>query len=313
MVQTTIFEKIGIFFQLFFSSWLPILCLLIGAVLYYLKTIKWRPNKKQVFGIYGVFAFVVFLFYYQPIFSSLDYIVTNLLSGYYFPDLGLYFLMILLSHIGFISIFYFPRWTERMKKLLIIQFACFECFFLLFFHTASKYQIELSNQLLVYQNKDLLALLEFTMLGFLVFILMFGCFIYLDKDSLKKEKKVVRRKRQEKVTPEVIIKEDPLLNQKLSNLRTKMKEDNHVTAHEMKLVQIHQKKDILKIYKKMIEMRIAVAEENEEDIAEIISDLDWIFDECESNIEQIIDELIDSTNQKREAYLKEMETFVPKK
>lgn len=313
MVQTTIFEKIGIFFQLFFSSWLPLLCLAIGIVIYYLKTIKWSPSKKQVGILYGIFAFIVLLLYYDPIFSSLDYVATNLLKGYYFPDYALYYLIILFSHILFASLFCFPRWTDRIKKLLCFQFAWFECLFVLFFHTASKYQIELSNQLLVYQNKQMLSLLEFTMFCFIIFLIIFGCFIYLDKDSLKKKKIVHREKAKVKVQPEVVVKEDPFLEQKLSQLKSKMKEDGTITTYEMKLVQIHQKKDMLKIYKKMLELRLATMEENEDELTEIINDLDWIFDECESNLEQNIDELIDSTNQKREVYFKQVDSILEKK
>ena len=122
MVQMSILDKLGIFIHVFLTSKLPFLFLILGFIIYYCKKIRKKVNQKEVFITYGIFSIIIFLLYHSQIFSAFDYIMTNFLTGYYFPDLALYFFILFMSHLVFLSIYFRINWTEKMKKLWIIQF-----------------------------------------------------------------------------------------------------------------------------------------------------------------------------------------------
>lgn len=312
MVQMSILDKLGIFVQTFFTSKLPLLFILIAFVIYYLKKVRKTITKKQAYIIYSIFSIVVIILYHQEIFASFDYIMTNLLTGYYFPDLALYFLILIISHIGFLSIYFCSKWTKKIKNVFIGQFVLIETDFLLFLYVVSNNQLDISNTLALYQNQNVLALLELaTAIAFITIVLLILCFI-LDRDQVFHRKTEQPLEVQTKIVevPQPVIqtevvyrdKDNTLLKEGFQNLQTEMNENDALSSHELRMLKIKQKKDLLKIYKKMVELQIHF-NDDDFDIQDDFEDLEAIIDDSESNTDQNFRYYID---QKEEMHKKQM-------
>lgn len=312
MVQMSILDKLGIFIQTFFTSKLPLLFILIAFIFYYCKKVRKTITKKEAYILYGIFSFIVLVIYHQEILSAFDYIMTNLLTGYYFPDLALYFLIVMISHIAFLSIFFYSRWTKKIRNLWIGQFVLIETDFLLFLYLVSKNKLNVSDALSLYQNESVFALLELvTLIAFITFILLILCLI------LDREKIFHRKTEQDKVAEPAIIevqkpviqtevvyrdKDMSVLKEGLKNFQTELNETDIISSHELRMLKIKQKKDLLKIYKKMMELQIHLNDEDC-DIQDDFDDIEALLDDTETNTEQNFKEYI---NQKEDTHKNQM-------
>ncbi len=312
MVQMSILDKLGIFIQTFFTSKLPLLFILIAFIFYYCKKVRKTITKKEAYILYGIFSFIVLVIYHQEILSAFDYIMTNLLTGYYFPDLALYFLIVMISHIAFLSIFFYSRWTKKIRNLWIGQFVLIETDFLLFLYLVSKNKLNVSDALSLYQNESVFALLELvTLIAFITFILLILCLI------LDREKIFHRKTEQETIVEPTVIevqkpviqtevvyrdKDMSVLKEGLKNFQTELNETDVISSHELRMLKIKQKKDLLKIYKKMMELQIHLNDEDC-DIQDDFDDIEALLDDTETNTEQNFKEYI---NQKENTHKNQM-------
>ncbi len=312
MVQMSILDKLGIFIQTFFTSKLPLLFILIAFIFYYCKKVRKTITKKEAYILYGIFSFIVLVIYHQEILSAFDYIMTNLLTGYYFPDLALYFLIVMISHIAFLSIFFYSRWTKKIRNLWIGQFVLIETDFLLFLYLVSKNKLNVSDALSLYQNESVFALLELvTLIAFITFILLILCLI------LDREKIFHRKTEQETIVEPTVIevqkpviqtevvyrdKDMSVLKEELKNFQTELNETDVISSHELRMLKIKQKKDLLKIYKKMMELQIHLNDEDC-DIQDDFDDIEALLDDTETNTEQNFKEYI---NQKENTHKNQM-------
>ena len=312
MVQMSILDKLGIFIQTFFTSKLPLLFILIAFIFYYCKKVRKTIAKKEAYILYGIFSFIVLMIYHQEILSAFDYIMTNLLTGYYFPDLALYFLIVMISHIAFLSIFFCSRWTKKIRNLWIGQFVLIETDFLLFLYLVSKNKLNVSDALSLYQNESVFALLELvTFIAFITFILLILCLI------LDREKIFHRKTEQETIVEPTVIevqkpviqtevvyrdKDTSVLKEGLKNFQTELNETDIISSHELRMLKIKQKKDLLKIYKKMMELQIHLNDEDC-DIQDDFDDIEALLDDTETNTEQNFKEYI---NQKENTHKNQM-------
>ena len=313
MVQMSILDKLGIFIHVFLTSKLPFLFLFIGFIIYYCKNIRKKVNQKEVFITYGIFSIIIFLLYHSQIFSAFDYIMTNFLTGYYFPDLALYFFILFMSHLVFLSIYFRINWTEKMKKLWIIQFIFSETNFLLFLYLTAKNKLEISNSLSLYQDKNILALLELETLFAIVVIIIFIFLWILEKDkmrSIKIVKEEVKELPKPVVQTEIVYrdKDHSVLQEELKNLQTTFDEEHLVGIHELRMLKIKQKKDLLKIYKKMIELQIHIHENEEVD--EDFDAIESIIDDSEINTDQNFHQYISELEQRHQNHMNTMNDVI---
>lgn len=308
----SILDKLGIFIQTFFTSKLPLLFILIAFIFYYCKKVRKTITKKEAYILYGIFSFIVLVIYHQEILSAFDYIMTNLLTGYYFPDLALYFLIVMISHIAFLSIFFYSRWTKKIRNLWIGQFVLIETDFLLFLYLVSKNKLNVSDALSLYQNESVFALLELvTLIAFITFILLILCLI------LDREKIFHRKTEQETIVEPTVVevqkpviqtevvyrdKDMSVLKEGLKNFQTELNETDIISSHELRMLKIKQKKDLLKIYKKMMELQIHLNDEDC-DIQDDFDDIEALLDDTETNTEQNFKEYI---NQKENTHKNQM-------
>ncbi len=313
MVQMSILDKLGIFIHVFLTSKLPFLFLILGFIIYYCKKIRKKVNQKEVFITYGIFSIIIFLLYHSQIFSAFDYIMTNFLTGYYFPDLALYFFILFMSHLVFLSIYFRINWTEKMKKLWIIQFILSETNFLLFLYLTAKNKLEISNSLSLYQDKNILALLELETLFAIVVIIIFIFLWILEKDkmrSIKIVKEEVKELPKPLVQTEIVYrdKDQSVLQEELKNLQTTFDEEHLVGIHELRMLKIKQKKDLLKIYKKMIELQIHIHENEEVD--EDFDAIESIIDDSEMNTDQNFHQYISELEQRHQNHMNTMNDVI---
>ena len=239
--------------------------------------------------------------------------MTNFLTGYYFPDLALYFFILFMSHLVFLSIYFRINWTEKMKKLWIIQFIFSETNFLLFLYLTAKNKLEISNSLSLYQDKNILALLELETLFAIVVIIIFIFLWILEKDkmrSIKIVKEEVKELPKPVVQTEIVYrdKDHSVLQEELKNLQTTFDEEHLVGIHELRMLKIKQKKDLLKIYKKMIELQIHIHENEEVD--EDFDAIESIIDDSEINTDQNFHQYISELEQRHQNHMNTMNDVI---
>ena len=150
-----------------------------------------------------------------------------------------------------------------------------------------------------------------TAIAFITIVLLILCFI-LDRDQVFHRKTEQPLEVQTKIVevPQPVIqtevvyrdKDNTLLKEGFQNLQTEMNENDALSSHELRMLKIKQKKDLLKIYKKMVELQIHF-NDDDFDIQDDFEDLEAIIDDSESNTDQNFRYYID---QKEEMHKKQM-------
>ena len=200
-----------------------------------------------------------------------------------------------------------------MKKLWIIQFIFSETNFLLFLYLTAKNKLEISNSLSLYQDKNILALLELETLFAIVVIIIFIFLWILEKDkmrSIKIVKEEVKELSKPVVQTEIVYrdKDHSVLQEELKNLQTTFDEEHLVGIHELRMLKIKQKKDLLKIYKKMIELQIHIHENEEVD--EDFDAIESIIDDSEINTDQNFHQYISELEQRHQNHMNTMNDVI---
>ena len=252
MIQTTILEKVTNVFSLFFSSWLPILFGTIIYFLYYLRSRNYECSKKQKLGIYGILVAIILILYHDSILSGLDYIATNILTLYYFPDLAIYYLVIIISHVIFLISILSKRWPKKLKTVSLVQFLWFEMLFTLFLYTVAENNLDVSDMLALYQNVTILPMLEFTILTGVIFALILGITAFLEKDNFK--------------IKYVSVVEKP----DLKSLEEQVSKEEQGMDLELHLNMITQKKELLKLYRDVLKLSLTKDYQNQEEVMDNI-------------------------------------------
>jgi len=179
MVEFTLLERLGLIFNLIFSSPL-FLILLFGIAIMLIDSFIISKKSKKVkvaYTIISVISIIILLQnYYDSVLSVLDTIGKNIVAIIYFPSVLEYIITILISLIIlFISIFS-KKINSILRKVNIIVFSINMLFFFLILDEISKNEIDLTNKLSVYNNQNLMALFETALIIFAIW--MIGLILY---------------------------------------------------------------------------------------------------------------------------------------
>lgn len=175
MADFSIFEKLKIVFTTILST--PLFCIsaLLGIALIILMIICIIKKKKLPKWIYIVGWALVLLFialrYTKLVPTFLDNLVDTFLKFLYFPSLGLYVFVVVISNIIFI-ILNVQKTTRKSYRLAsLICAITLNVLFILVAGVMTANKIDIKTEINLYTNPTLLVLLQISMALFVIFIL----------------------------------------------------------------------------------------------------------------------------------------------
>ena len=192
MMQLSFGEVIKTVLQVLVKSKNPIILFVIFSslfVLIYKDKIK-LANKKMAMMILGCLLGITLIWQFgSTILPILDQLINQLTITLFFPSMAYYLIMIITTNI--IAILTLKKQPKLyIKRLNVIIASIIDISLLVILYQISKQNINVYSQISLYQNTEILALIEFSMIIFTFWIISLGiivCINKLTKEEVKEE------------------------------------------------------------------------------------------------------------------------------
>lgn len=189
-----ILDKMKIIFDLLFSSFMFLEILLFFLLLFLLLVVNTKVKNRilpVVFSILVIILLVVFGVLFSPyVFSCIDSFLLKVMEYYYFPSTVIFFFIFLIAVLDFIYTM-FSKQLKSFKKIVNYLYAVGTFFFfVVFIGLATTHNIDLGDVVTLYQNKQILSVVQVSNLLFLVWgivSIFYYLFIFFQKKFDKKE------------------------------------------------------------------------------------------------------------------------------
>lgn len=187
-METSVIDKIVTIIKYFCSSFMGIELLLIMLLAFTMLYFVLKKDNKIIKIIYSM-AFILFLViviicFNDYVVSSIDYFIKAVMKYYYFPSVGLYFIIVLGVTILFIISILSKVFTKFEKiSIYILSFFTY-LFFIGFISFVLTNKITLTLDLSLYSNNVILSLVQLSNLILFVWvivILIHKLFIFFKK------------------------------------------------------------------------------------------------------------------------------------
>lgn len=179
MVELILIEKIKTLFTLIFSSSLFLILLLgIFIILVDVFYISKQSRKvKIMYLIVSVIVMVILLItYFEEFLKFIDVLNKNIVMLINFPSLLQYTVIIFITLIIMIISIFNKKMNRILSRINIGVFIADLFIFFLILDQISKTNIDLSNKINIYSNKNLMVLFEISMIIFVIWL--FGLLTY---------------------------------------------------------------------------------------------------------------------------------------
>ena len=175
-MNLSIFEKLSVLFELITSSPFTLFALLLAVFIFVSLFINLYVNKKYIkliFPIIYILFIGLLLFnYHANIIKGFELFIDDLFLKTYFPSIALYFTMLFVNALGLFVTIFSSKITKYSKMVTIFCFSALQFLFALFFFVISEQHLALSDWTNLYQNKEILSILEVSMATFLLWIFL---------------------------------------------------------------------------------------------------------------------------------------------
>lgn len=264
MPKVTIIDNIKVLIDIISSSIFFLIILLVMVLLAYLfiTTTKKSQNqmKETYFLILIIGALILFLQYGSSIGKIFDYFMNNVFILIYFPNLAIYFLALIISNIiMWKSIFKGPV-NMPIRIINSISYFLIHYFLILILSLISEHKLDIFSQASIYQNKEVLSLIELSSIIFVVWILFLLGFHFVSKYLLKKEQtiksdivtlpqkeEIIRNEKNKEDIKEITLNEPFTLEEyRLLSKMLKEEKQKKREAEQAKLTELQQLLDSLK-------------------------------------------------------------------
>ena len=175
-MELSLFEKMKIIFELLFSSFMFIELFFLFLLLFLLVVVNMKVKNKVIPIFLTIFfaisVLVLVIYHFSYVATCLDTFIMKVMDYYYFPSTVVFFFLFILA----IFIFIYTIFSKRLltwKK--IFNYGIMTVIFLLFsmfIGVASIHHIDLSDVVSLYQNDQILSVVQLSNLIFLCWILV---------------------------------------------------------------------------------------------------------------------------------------------
>lgn len=253
MSKVSFLDKLKILGDVTSSSGLFIIAILLLVFLGYIFLTTNKNNAKNSKKVYLIVYIAIILFvgfsYSNSIGNMFDYMMNNLFIAIYFPNLAIYLLAIIISHIILWKSMFNYKISKVIKTINISVFCIIHYILILILSIITNSKLDVFNQQSIYTNKNCLALIELSSIIFIVWILFLIIYRLFIKYITNKQDE------EEEYYKEETIKDNSLINNTMppkyiySNMSKKIiKKDN--TDIYSDLLTIDDYKLLLEILKK---------------------------------------------------------------
>ena len=192
MSPVSLNEKLNIIWSVISSSPLYIVFFLAIAVLIYLFSTTNNANRKQskktYFLIYSAF-FIYLIIQYGGSFGTLvDYAVNQVFIGYYFPNIVIYIMILLIATIITLVSIFSKKVSRVIKILNSIIYGLLVYFLVLVLSLVNSLKVNVFDLTALYSSEKVRSLLEFSMFLFVTWVLVLVAFHFVRKFQEKKTK-----------------------------------------------------------------------------------------------------------------------------
>ena len=175
MLQLTLFEKFKILFDLILASpffiFLFIFTILAFLILMDVRSYNKTQVKQYIIGIYAIVFIAAIIKYNKAFISLFDYLMNNVAVIFYFPNLAVYAGMILIINIIMLKSIFMD--TDKVERTLnIAMYSILMYLMLLIISIVSTESLNVYDQLSLYSNANVLALVELSTTIFIIWILL---------------------------------------------------------------------------------------------------------------------------------------------
>ena len=206
MMQLSFGQIIQTVLQVLIKSKNPIMLFTIFLSLFVListEKIKLANKKKAMMGLGGILGIILIWQFGEPFISLLDQLMNQIVITLFFPSMAYYLIMILVTN--YIAI---QTWKKKpklyIKRLNMAVFGIVNLSLLVTLYQVSKQNINIYSQVALYQNTEILALIEFSMIVFTFWIIALGIIACINK--LTKEDTIEEVNKEEKTIVNVPVR-----------------------------------------------------------------------------------------------------------
>lgn len=193
-MELGILEKMKIIFDLLFSSFMFLEILLFFLLLFILLVVNIKVKNRIIPVVFSVLVFVgivVFGVLFSPyVFSCIDSFLLKAMEYYYFPSTVIFFFIFLIAVLDFIYTMFSKKLKSFKKIVNYLYVVGTFFFFIVFIGLATVNNIDLGDVVTLYQNKQILSVVQVSNLLFLVWGIVsvfYYLFIFFQKKFDKKE------------------------------------------------------------------------------------------------------------------------------
>lgn len=176
MADLSIIQKISLFFETIVSTSFFSIYAIFGVILLILMLIDIRKHKKinrivYILGILFLLTFVI-IKYFNIIIKICDVFIEIIIKALYFPNLGMYIFMLIISNLTFLIFFFSKNTFKNYKMISGICNGLIDFLFIMIIGIISKVKIDISMDVELYSNPTILTLLQLSMILFAIMYVM---------------------------------------------------------------------------------------------------------------------------------------------
>lgn len=196
--------------------------------LYFMFSKKINKKEKRVIQIIFIIVLACLIFNYSTSFLSfLDYMMNKIFLVIYFPNLATYVVMVLIATGIFFSSLFSQKMNLIIRNINIGVYTLILYFLFLLGRVVTEQNIDVYSDLAIYQNEEMLVLIEITMILFSLWVLGLGVYKLIkilinrkNKQQVKEEFKEVSNKVNDEILIDGFTKEEyKLLSQYLQEIK----------------------------------------------------------------------------------------------
>ena len=176
MEDFSLIEKLNELMNIIIHKPLFLFCTMVAVALliFYIVSIKKeRDINKWVFiSIWSILVVILIINYNGVVVNLLDNFFDNVFDALYFPDLGVYIIILLVSNFSFFYSVFSKKADKANKIINFITVLIIDVFLILITDIVSVNKINVHDELTIYSNTSLLVLLQLTSSVFASWILL---------------------------------------------------------------------------------------------------------------------------------------------
>ncbi len=192
MIQTSFSEKLKILVDVSSSSGICIASIFLLIFMAYLFITTNKKNavssKKLYISIYIILLIIIVIQYYSSLSNMFDYMMNNFFIGFYFPNLAIYLAAIIITNIILWKTIFNFKIDKILKYINTIIYCILHYLLILILNIVAKNNIDVFDQISVYKNTNIAALIGLSSTIFIVWIIFITVYNIIRKNQKKHQK-----------------------------------------------------------------------------------------------------------------------------